>query len=160
MKRPVRFHEQQNTDSVAMALLCSLVLIEGLVSYNVWHVLRPVGIVHALVGALFLVIAILLRRFQIDVSETELVFGFGPFRRRVKLSDIRRTGIGECSLGTTGIGIHPVKGYWAWVARAGTAVQVTLAPGRSLGYIISTIRPRDLIAALTGSATSQETKAA
>jgi hypothetical protein len=155
----LRFSERINTDSVAMALLSGLVLIEGLVSYNVWHVLRPVGILHAVMAAAFFVLTILLRRFHIRVTASELTFGFGPFRKTVKLSDIRRTGIGECSLATTGIGIHFVRGYWAWVAKAGTAVQITLAPGRTVGYIISTTRPRDLVAALTGTGTNTEPQA-
>lgn len=145
----IRFQEHQYTEAPIMALLASLTAIEAYMSVIVWSALRQIGIFHAIVAALFLVTAILLRRFTITVTDSELTFGFGPFKRRVRRLDVRHYHICECSLKSTGVGIHYVRGYWAWVARTGKAVQITLAPGGTLGYILSTSRPRDLIAAIS-----------
>lgn len=131
-----------------MAVVAFVAVVEGYMACNTWNLLRPIGIMHALMAAVAFVIAILLSRFTITVTETHLTFGFGPFRKRMPLADVRRAHMVECSLRTTGVGIHYVAGYWAWVARTGPAVQIILKSGKPLGFIISTSRPRDLSAIL------------
>ena len=111
------------------------------------------------VGVAFSVLLLLVRQFTIRINATELTFGFGPFRKAIDLSKIVAAYADEASLASTGIGVHIVRGgYWAWIARPGTAVRVVLVVGGSApGYIISTVRPRDLIAALTSTSVPRET---
>jgi hypothetical protein len=104
-----------------------------------------------LVSVLCLVLAWFTRQFTIEITGDVLSFGFGGLRKRIKLSDISGTSITEASLMTTGIGIHYIPGRcWAWVARCGPALKITMASGSVASYIISTGRPRDLAAAIAG----------
>lgn len=150
MKQEYIFKRKQRTEPMVVALLAIPVLLEAYYSATTWNLLRPVAYVHLVGAALFVVITALFSQFTITVTEEELIFGFWFIRKRVKLADIRAVSITEASLLTTGIGIHIVAGgYWAWTARSGPAVRVTLgARTPTGGYILSTDHPLDLSDAL------------
>jgi hypothetical protein len=144
-----RFREQVRTDPVVAAVLVGFAAFEIYFTVFSWHALRSVGILHLVVAGLLVFVAISFRALAITVNEKTVTFGFGPFRKRVNLSDIVSVVVTDAGLLTTGIGIHIIRdGYWAWVARRGAAVRVTLGGRKTGGYVLSTDRPRDLIAAL------------
>lgn len=147
----IHFLEKQRFDPTLMAFLGAFVAFECYLALNLWRVSHPGSIISACTCAVILALAVLLRQFTIQVTDNELMFGFGILRKRIKLSDISSTSITEASLRTTGIGIHYCAGRdWAWIAKSGSAVKINIGSGATAGYIISTSRPRDLTAALSG----------
>jgi len=143
------FREDQQLAPFPLALLAGMALIEICLAVGVPGLLRAVRIILWILAGLFLLAAWLLRRLTIRVTADYLIFGFGPFRKRVRRAEIASVRIVEATITTTGIGVHRLAGgLWAWVARTGPAVEVLLIPGKAPGYIISTSRPRDLKAAL------------
>lgn len=143
------FREDQQIAPFPLALLLGMALIEIYLVIGTHGLIHPVRIILWVLAGIFLLIALLLRRFTVRVTEELLIFGFGPFRKRVRRAQIISVRIVEASLATTGIGIHRIAGgLWAWVARSGPAAEVLIAGAKVPGYIISTGRPRDLKAIL------------
>ena len=143
------FREDHQTAPLPLALLVGMALIEIYLVLGTHGLIRPVRIILWILAGLFLFGAWLFRRFTVRVNAEFLIFGFGPFRKRVRRTQITSVRIVEASLATTGIGIHRIPGgLWAWVARSGPAAEVLLSGAKSPGYIISTGRPRDLKAIL------------
>lgn len=136
---------------MVIALFAIPILLEAYLSYQSvieWHI-RQVAYIHLFCAALFVLVAGIFNRFTVLVTDTEIVFGFGVFRKRISLDDIHATSLAEASFRTTGIGIHIVSGgYWAWVARTGPALRLTVGNNMAGGYILSSSRPRDLAAAI------------
>lgn len=151
MAQRQRFFEHQQSDALLIAVPFSFFLLEAYLSYALVRESRAGAIISALVAALCLALTFLLRRFTVEVTDRELVFGFGFLRRRIALTQIGASSITETSLKTTGIGIHYCPGpSWAWIAKTGLALVVNMTSGSVASYIISTSRPRDLAAAIAG----------
>jgi hypothetical protein len=147
-EKPI-FKEQAPSHPIIPVAFAGVSILEAGFADHFWTVLRLVGIIHLVVSAIVLIVALIFLRFTIVVTKTQLVFGFSFFRRKVLLSKIVETRITESTLRTTGLGIHMAEhGYWAWTPKIGRALRITFAAGELAGYIISTDHPRDLIAAI------------
>jgi hypothetical protein len=143
------FREDQQTAPFPLALLVGMALIEIYLVLGTHGLFHPVRIILWILAGLFLLTALLLRRFTIRVNAQYLIFGFGPFRKRIRRAEITSVRIVEATLATTGIGIHRIPGgLWAWIARSGPAAEILVSGAKTPGYIVSTRRPRDLKAVL------------
>jgi hypothetical protein len=148
--KTLHFQENQRVDGSIMALLGAGAVLEAYLAVTLWRTSHMGAIISALSGVLILVVAIPFRQLTIRVTDEDLSFGFGIFRKRIRISDISGVSITEASLTTTGIGIHYCPGrVWAWVAKSGAAIKVSLSTGNIAGYLISTDRPLDLSSAIT-----------
>lgn len=139
------FREDQPITPLPLALLVGMALLEISLALGVHGIPRMARVVQWAMAAVFLVAALLLRRLSIRVAPDSIIWGFGPFRKRVMRAQITSVRIVEASMARTGIGVHRVEGgLWAWVARTGPAIEILVSGSRVPGYIISTGRPRDL----------------
>jgi hypothetical protein len=120
-------------------------------------------IVQWTIVGLMVVVAVLVRELSIRVNAEHLIFGFGLFRRKVRLADITEVKIVDTTALKTGIGVRTLaEGLMAWIAAAGSAIEVKTSDGRSgkpFGYVISTARPSDLAAALKSGSSSRTLEA-
>lgn len=146
---PELFREDQPITPLPLALLVGMALVEVYVALGVPGLPRAARIVQWVAAGVFLLASLIVRRLSIRVTKETVTWGFGPFRKHVRRSEISSVRIVEASIAKTGIGVHRIAGgLWAWVARTGPAVEILLSGGRVPGYIISTSHPRDLKAVL------------
>jgi hypothetical protein len=145
------FHERQRAHLAlpGLPLLCAI--MEATVALTMRAALM-LHIVQWIIVALFLAAAVLAREMIIRVNAEELIFGFGPIRHKIRLSDIKRVRVVDTTSLKTGLGFRRVAdGFMAWIATPGSAVEVktsSVADTRHAGFVISTSRPNDLAAAL------------
>ena len=132
-------------------------VVEGTVALTLPASLA-VHLIQWAIVSLFVVIAILMRELSIRVDTENLVFGFGPLRRKLRLSDINGVKVLDTETIKTGPGIRALsEGRMAWIAATGTAVEVKTVNtnGHPAAYVISTNRPHDLASALQSGQTSR-----
>lgn len=145
-----RFEDRVSVSPFAQAMVGGIAFLEFWLAYSNRSGPRVGFWIQVAVGAVFAIMFFLCRQFVVSVDRTHLRFGFGPFGKSVPLSWVANAHPDEATLATTGLGIHLAPGgYWAWIARPGVAVRVILSPAHGVGYILSTNRPRDLVAAIT-----------
>jgi hypothetical protein len=152
------FRERQRAHLSLPGLPALGAVVEGVVAVSVPSSLAIHIVQWAIAGA-FVIVAIMARELSIQVDGEQLVFGFGLLRRKLRLADIVSVKIVDTTILKTGIGIHAIAdGLVAWVAAPGAAVEVRLSRSNDVypqGFVVSTARPRDLIAALQSGLTSR-----
>ena len=151
------FRERQRAHLALPGVPILFAILEVVVALSRPAVLA-LHIVQWLVVALFIIVALMVRELSIGVNTDFLIFGFGPIRRRVRLSDISEVKIVDTATLKAGLGVRAIgEGLVAWVAAAGPAIEVkTSTPTNGpTGFVISTSRPNDLAAALKSGSTSR-----
>src|SRR5579884_891970 len=129
-RAPDLFRDDLPVAPIPLALLLGMALVETYLALEWRGLPRAAHIIEWVAAGLFLVAAALVCRFRVRVTPHDLLFGFGPFRRRLPRSQITSVRIVEAPWARTGIGVHRLPGgLRAWVARGGPAVEVLLASG-------------------------------
>lgn len=148
------FRESQRSEPAPVLMLAFASALE-VVGAFVQHIVY-LRVTCLIISALFLGLALSARQLTIRVRGKVLVFGFGPFQRRIHTLQILDMRVVDTLNPPRRPGVRKnLEGKWEWIAKPGTAVELLISDEKQIGYIISTSRPRDLITALETGKTGQ-----